>query len=118
MENTSILYVVLSGCFFFPLLCFFTALAVPALTGVVFIVLAVGFHIIRFCRFIVTLYIFKYIFDICSNFTMTQYFLLFLGCMWIFFLGCSWMSFIVISKYLKNPQRHRRRHIRTIIHTC
>ena len=31
MDHTSILY----GCFFFPLLYIFTALAVPALTGVV-----------------------------------------------------------------------------------
>ena len=111
MDHTSILYLILSGCFFFPLLYIFTALAVPALTGValglliVFTVLAVGFHIIRFCRFLVSLYIFKYIFDICPNFTMTQYFLLFLGCMW--------MSYNVIYKFLKKRQRHRRQAVRT-----
>ena len=105
MDHTSILYLILSGCFFFPLLYIFTETGVALRLLIVFTVLAVGFHIIRFCRFLVSLYIFKYIFDICPNFTMTQYFLLFLGCMW--------MSYNVIYKYLKKRQRHRRQAVRT-----
>lgn len=111
METLSILYGIYSGCFLFPLFYFFTVLFANILIGfakvlnVLFLVFAVSFHIIRFCRFLVGLYIFKYIFDICPNFTMTQYFLLFLGCMW--------MSYNVIYKYLKKRQRHRRQAVRT-----